>query len=111
MGPKAGGKGKGKADDDDKMGTCNHVKARHILCEKNGKIMECYKKLQEGWINDGNKVPPPEFGKLAMEYSECSSGKKGGDLGWFPRGKMENPASVPSVHRKVACTTARTVFG
>ncbi|KAL7161326.1 hypothetical protein ACSBR2_041891 [Camellia fascicularis] len=25
---------------------------------------------------------------LAAEYSECPSGKKGGDLGRFPRGKM-----------------------
>ncbi|CAL5328971.1 unnamed protein product [Camellia sinensis] len=26
--------------------------------------------------------------KLAAEYSEHPSGKKGGDLGWFLRGKM-----------------------
>eukprot|EP00898_Chlorokybus_atmophyticus_P005039 jgi/Chlat1/5536/Chrsp369S05345 len=80
--------GKGGGDD---LKTCSYVKARHILSEKQGKINEVYTKLQEGWLNNGDKVPPAEFGKLAMEYSECSSGKKGGDLGWFPRGKMAGP--------------------
>eukprot|EP00243_Klebsormidium_subtile_P004906 TRINITY_DN19135_c0_g1_i1.p1 TRINITY_DN19135_c0_g1~~TRINITY_DN19135_c0_g1_i1.p1 ORF type:complete len:141 (-),score=14.59 TRINITY_DN19135_c0_g1_i1:377-799(-) len=83
-------KGKGKGSKEG-LGTCTYVKARHILCEKQGKIQEAYKKLQEGWLNAGDKVPPAEFGKLAMEYSECPSGKKGGDLGWFPRGKMAGP--------------------
>ncbi|CAL5362281.1 unnamed protein product [Camellia sinensis] len=65
--------------------------ARHILCEKQGKINEAYKKLQYCWKSNGDKVPPAEFAKLAAEYSECPSGKKGGDLGWFPRGKMAGP--------------------
>ncbi|WVZ20945.1 hypothetical protein V8G54_008267 [Vigna mungo] len=51
------------------------------------KISEAYKKLQDGWLSYGDKVPPTEFAK----YSECHSGKKGGDLGWFPRGKMAGP--------------------
>eukprot|EP01097_Dermamoeba_algensis_P003646 TRINITY_DN2508_c0_g1_i1.p1 TRINITY_DN2508_c0_g1~~TRINITY_DN2508_c0_g1_i1.p1 ORF type:complete len:132 (-),score=44.85 TRINITY_DN2508_c0_g1_i1:54-449(-) len=85
-----GGKGGGEKSGGggDKLKTCNHVKGRHILCEKQSKILEVYKKLEEEFLSQGNKVPPAEFGKLAMQYSECSSGKKGGDLGWFPRGKM-----------------------
>mmetsp|Transcript_9635 Transcript_9635/g.16655 ORF Transcript_9635/g.16655 Transcript_9635/m.16655 type:complete len:128 (+) Transcript_9635:29-412(+) len=82
-GSKDGG-GKG-----DKLGTCKEVKCRHILCEKQSKALEAYQKMREGWLDNDDKVPPAEFGKLAMQYSECSSGKKGGDLGWFPRGKME----------------------
>ena len=37
---------------------------RHILCEKHGKIMECWKKLQEGWLDDGKQVPGPDFGRV-----------------------------------------------
>lgn len=48
--------------------------ARHILCEKQGKIQEAYKKLQEGWLNAGDKVPPAEFGKVrGGEYRQLAS--------------------------------------
>ena len=87
---KSSSKSKGKNDKeeekkDDKLKTCNHVKARHILCEKLSKIQTAYDALSEQY---GNKPPATEFAKYATELSECPSGKKGGDLGWFPRGKM-----------------------
>eukprot|EP01100_Stratorugosa_tubuloviscum_P014389 TRINITY_DN7681_c0_g1_i1.p2 TRINITY_DN7681_c0_g1~~TRINITY_DN7681_c0_g1_i1.p2 ORF type:complete len:162 (+),score=60.69 TRINITY_DN7681_c0_g1_i1:42-488(+) len=72
----------------DELRTCNFVKGRHILCEKHNKIQEVYTKLQDNWLNQGDRVPPSEFANLANEYSECPSSKRGGDLGWFPRGKM-----------------------
>ncbi|KAI7986562.1 hypothetical protein LOK49_LG14G00651 [Camellia lanceoleosa] len=37
--------GKGKCAKTDGLGTYTYVKARHILCEKQGKINEAYKKL------------------------------------------------------------------
>lgn len=40
--------------------------ARHILCEKQGKINEAYKKLQDGWLGNGDKVPPAEFAKVNL---------------------------------------------
>ncbi|CAL9083280.1 unnamed protein product [Musa textilis] len=132
----SGGKGKGKqaaASDEnaskgkakggkssDGLGTCTYVKARHILCEKQGKINEAYKKLQDGWLSNGDKVPPAEFAKarslffplklclhlVATEYSECPSGKKGGDLGWFPRGKMAGPFQDVAFSTPVGATSA-----
>ncbi|KAJ1406291.1 Peptidyl-prolyl cis-trans isomerase, PpiC-type [Sesbania bispinosa] len=99
------GKGKG-AKGGDGLGTCTYVKARHILCEKQGKINEAYKKLQDGWLSNGDKVPPAEFAKLAQEYSECPSGKKGGDLGWFPRGKMAGPFQDVAFSTTIGATSA-----
>ncbi|KAH7683641.1 peptidyl-prolyl cis-trans isomerase NIMA-interacting 4 protein [Dioscorea alata] len=102
---KGAGKGKGGKSADG-LGTCTYVKARHILCEKQGKINEAYKKLQDGWLSNGDKVPPAEFAKVAAEYSECPSGKKGGDLGWFPRGKMAGPFQDVAFSTPIGVTSA-----
>uniref|UniRef100_A0ACD5XSA5 Uncharacterized protein n=1 Tax=Avena sativa TaxID=4498 RepID=A0ACD5XSA5_AVESA len=102
-----GGKGKGKGGKGgDDLGTCTFVKARHVLCEKQRKINEAYKKLQDGWLDNGDKVPPAEFAKVASEFSECPSGKKGGDLGWFPRGKMAGPFQEVAFNTPVGATSA-----
>lgn len=44
--------------------------------------------------------------QLAQEYSECPSGKKGGDLGWFPRGKMAGPFQDVAFSTHVGATSA-----
>ena len=96
MDKKGKGKNKGKKDNnnkedkkggnkDQKLKTCNFVKARHILCSKQSQIEEIFNKLNEEF---GMNPPASEFGKYAQEYSECSSKKKGGELGYFGRGKM-----------------------
>ena len=81
---KKGGKGN-KDEDDKKLKACNFVKARHILCSKLSQIQEIYNKFNEEY---GVNVPASEFGKVAQEVSECSSKKKGGELGFFGRGQM-----------------------
>jgi len=54
------------------------VRAAHILVKGEPKAKELMEKLKKG----------ESFDKLAMENSECPSKKRGGDLGWFTRGKM-----------------------
>lgn len=50
--------------------------------EEAREILEGYlKKIEEG----------TEFAELASKYSDCSSYKKGGDLGKFKRGMMQKP--------------------
>jgi hypothetical protein len=44
--------------------------------------------------------------QMAQEYSECPSGKKGGDLGWFPRGKMAGPCQEVAFSTPVGATSA-----
>jgi len=61
---KGGGSGGGGGAEDGKLATCNFVKARHILCEKQGKINDAYKELRDGWLDDGSKVPGPKFGEV-----------------------------------------------
>jgi len=87
-GGKSGGKGKGakgggggdeeKGDKGIKGGTA--VKVRHILCEKQSKILEAMEKLKAG----------VKFSEVASTYSEDKA-RSGGDLGWMTRGSMVGP--------------------
>ncbi|GJS56183.1 peptidyl-prolyl cis-trans isomerase NIMA-interacting protein 4 [Tanacetum coccineum] len=86
------------------LGTCTYVKGASYVKRKL-KLTKAYKKLQDGWLNNGDKVPPAEFAKIAAEYSECPSGKKGGDLGWFPRGKMAGPFQEVAFNTVVGATS------
>jgi parvulin-like peptidyl-prolyl isomerase len=60
-------------------GKSGKIRASHILVEKHSKAVELIRKI----IEDGD-----DFAKIAKQFSECPSRKKGGDLGWFGRGQM-----------------------
>ena len=54
------------------------IRARHILVETKEEAEEVLKKLKDG----------ADFTEMAVEYSNCPSFAKGGDLGEFPKGSM-----------------------
>jgi peptidyl-prolyl cis-trans isomerase C len=54
------------------------VKASHILVKGQGKAQDLLDKINAG----------ASFEELAKQFSECPSGKRGGDLGYFGRGMM-----------------------
>jgi peptidyl-prolyl cis-trans isomerase C len=54
------------------------VHAAHILCKTEKKALEVKELLAAG----------QSFAEMARKYSQCPSGKSGGDLGWFGKGRM-----------------------
>ncbi|MCF8721364.1 peptidylprolyl isomerase [Nitrospina gracilis] len=60
------------------------VQARHILVATKEEAEDLKKRIDEG----------EEFVKLAEQYSQCPSKKRGGDLGWFGKGAMVRPFEV-----------------
>ena len=79
-GKPAAGKGKDAGKDagkDEKLKGCTKVKVRHILCEKQSKILEALAKLDAG----------EAFNQVATQYSEDKA-SSGGSLGWIVRGQM-----------------------
>ncbi|NP_001155773.1 peptidyl-prolyl cis-trans isomerase NIMA-interacting 4 [Acyrthosiphon pisum] len=78
-----GPKSSSKADDEgkgkEKKGG-SAVKVRHILCEKQSKVLEAMEKLKAG----------VKFNEVATLYSEDKA-RQGGDLGWMIRGSMVGP--------------------
>jgi peptidyl-prolyl cis-trans isomerase C len=55
------------------------VHAAHILLKTQDEAQGIMNELKAG---------KKSFAKLAEEKSQCPSGRKGGDLGWFGRGRM-----------------------
>ncbi|CAN7998050.1 unnamed protein product, partial [Ixodes pacificus] len=53
---------------------------RHILCEKQSKVLEALEKIKGGM----------KFNEVAATYSEDKA-RQGGDLGWMTRGSMVGP--------------------
>ncbi|XP_012223757.1 peptidyl-prolyl cis-trans isomerase NIMA-interacting 4 [Linepithema humile] len=76
---------KGKSSEESSSGKAekkggNAVKVRHVLCEKQSKILEALEKLKAG----------QKFNEVAATYSEDKA-RSGGDLGWMTRGSMVGP--------------------
>ena len=69
-----GGKGGKGADKAEKGGGCSQINVRHILCEKQSKVLEALEKIKMG----------EKFNQVAEEFSEDKA-TKGGSLGWQVR--------------------------
>jgi len=57
----------------------SQVHAAHILVKTEQEARQLLEEIKSGKM---------DFAKAAQLKSLCPSGKKGGDLGWFGRGKM-----------------------
>ena len=79
------------------------MRASHILVEKHKKIVEFKNRIDNG----------EDFAKIAREFSNCPSKKKGGDLGWFGKGSMviEFEKTVKSIKVGEISEPVKTQFG
>lgn len=80
------------------------IRAGHILCRTKPEADEVMNRLKAG----------EEFEKIAQDVSQCPSGKRGGDLGFFGRGMMVKEFEKAAFNLVKGETTAepvKTEFG
>lgn len=79
------------------------VKASHILVKTESEAKQLMKQLADG----------DDFVKLAKLYSQCPSGKSGGDLGYFGKGQMVKPFEDAAFNAQPGSVTGpvKTPFG
>jgi len=80
------------------------IKASHILVEKQSQALKIIEELKAG----------AKFEELARKYSICPSGKRGGNLGSFGRGRMVKAFEKAAFALKVGEVTrepVKTEFG
>jgi len=75
------------------------VKASHILVKKKSLADQLLERINNG----------ESFSKLAKEFSECPSKKRGGSLGKFSRGQMVKPFEQAAFALKVGEVTSEPV--
>lgn len=80
------------------------VRAAHILVKTQEEAANLKAKIQKGEM---------KFEDAAAQFSQCPSGARGGDLGYFGRGMMVKEFEVPSFNEPVGTITdpIQTQFG
>lgn len=80
------------------------VRAAHILVPTEKEAAELKAKIVKGEI---------KFEDAAAQFSQCPSGARGGDLGYFGRGMMVKEFEIPSFNEPVGTVTdpIQTQFG
>jgi peptidyl-prolyl cis-trans isomerase C len=81
----------------------NKVSAQHILVDQEFEATDILKKIEAG----------EEFEKLAADFSNCPSGKQGGNLGEFGKGMMVAPFEKAAFELEIGAVSApvKTQFG
>lgn len=81
----------------------SQITAQHILVDHEYEITDLIKKIEEG----------KSFEELAKDYSNCPSGKDGGNLGSFGKGMMVKPFEQAAYALKVGEVSGpvKTQFG
>ena len=80
------------------------VRAAHILVGTQEEAAELKSKIEKGEM---------KFEDAAAQFSQCPSGARGGDLGYFGRGMMVKEFEIPSFEKPVGTITEpiQTQFG
>ncbi len=80
------------------------VRAAHILVKTQEEAANLKAKIEKGEM---------KFEDAAAQFSQCPSGARGGDLGYFGRGMMVKEFEVPSFNEPVGTITdpIQTQFG
>ena len=80
------------------------VRAAHILVKTQDEAKDLRDKIVAGEL---------KFEDAAAQYSQCPSGARGGDLGYFGRGMMVKEFEIPSFNEPVGTVTEpiQTQFG
>ena len=81
----------------------NKVHCAHILVRSESEAKVVMERLRKN----------EKFGNVAREFSLCSSRKRGGDLGWFTRGKMikEFEKAAFALGKGEVSSVVKTKFG
>ena len=69
--------------------TVSYAKARHILFQTEGKDQEKIRQRADSVLKELRGGG--DFAALARQYSDDGSASQGGELGWFPEGRMVAP--------------------